>query len=339
MIARDCLLAGHVGSRLHVCHVSTAGSVELVRWAKGKGWSVTAEVTPHHLLLTDELVSTYDPLYKVNPPLRTADDVEAVRAGLADGTIDCVATDHAPHPTEDKECEWAAAAMGMLGLETALSVVQQAMVDTGMMTGPRWPTGCRYDRPGSAGRRPRPAAARRLTGPPDPGGPVGAPRRRPGRVGVAVAQHAVRGHGAARGGRRDVPGRAADSARREAAVTATTARCVAARTGGRAELSRRVVRRARRDHRGGGLRDRDDGVPGDADRPLVPPAGRRDDGAARRQHRRQRHRRRVRPHLGRRVRRPGPGQDGQQLARAPQPRRRARRHSRSSGSAASTPGR
>ncbi len=134
IIARDCLLAGHVGSRLHICHVSTAGSVELIRWAKSKGWNVTAEVTPHHLLLTDELVASYDPIYKVNPPLRTADDVEALRAGLADGTIDCVATDHAPHPTEDKECEWAAAAMGMLGLETALSVVQAAMVDTGRLT-------------------------------------------------------------------------------------------------------------------------------------------------------------------------------------------------------------
>ncbi len=133
VIARDCLLAAHVGSRLHVCHVSTAGSVELVRWAKAKGWSVTAEVTPHHLLLTDDLVASYDPIYKVNPPLRTADDVEALRAGLADGTIDCVATDHAPHATEDKECEWAAAAMGMLGLETALSVVQQTMVDSGRM--------------------------------------------------------------------------------------------------------------------------------------------------------------------------------------------------------------
>jgi dihydroorotase len=133
VVARDCLLAGHVGSRLHVCHVSTAGSVELVRWAKAKGWNVTAEVTPHHLLLTDELVATYDPLYKVNPPLRTADDVQALRAGLADGTIDCVATDHAPHPTEDKECEWSAAAMGMLGLETALSVVQHVMVDSELM--------------------------------------------------------------------------------------------------------------------------------------------------------------------------------------------------------------
>ncbi len=133
VIARDCLLAGHVGSRVHICHVSTEGSVELIRWAKSKGWDVTAEVTPHHLLLTDELVATFDPIYKVNPPLRTKADVEALRAGLADGTIDCVATDHAPHPTEDKECEWAAAAMGMLGLETALSVVQRAMVDTGLL--------------------------------------------------------------------------------------------------------------------------------------------------------------------------------------------------------------
>jgi dihydroorotase len=133
VIARDCLLAGHVGSRLHVCHVSTAGSVELIRWAKSKGWAITAEVTPHHLLLTDDLVATYDPIYKVNPPLRTSGDVEALRTGLADGTIDCVATDHAPHPTEDKECEWAAAAMGMLGLETALSVVQHTMVDSGLL--------------------------------------------------------------------------------------------------------------------------------------------------------------------------------------------------------------
>ncbi|GAA0625962.1 dihydroorotase [Sporichthya brevicatena] len=134
IIARDCLLAAHVGSRLHVCHVSTAGSVELIRWAKSKGWDVTAEVTPHHLLLTDDLVSSYDPIYKVNPPLRTAADVEALRAGLADGTIDAVATDHAPHPDEAKDCEWAAAAMGMLGLQTALSVVQQVMVDTGLMS-------------------------------------------------------------------------------------------------------------------------------------------------------------------------------------------------------------
>ena len=134
MIARDCLLAGHVGGRLHICHVSTAGSVELLRWAKGHGWDVTAEVTPHHLLLTDDLAATYDPTYKVNPPLRTQADVDALRAGLADGTIDCVATDHAPHALEDKETEWGAASPGMTGLETALSVVVQTMVEPGRLT-------------------------------------------------------------------------------------------------------------------------------------------------------------------------------------------------------------
>ncbi|MFL6287301.1 MAG: dihydroorotase [Actinomycetes bacterium] len=133
IIARDVLLAGHVGSRLHVCHVSTAGSVEILRWAKGKGIDVTAEVTPHHLLLTDEAVATYDPRFKVNPPLRSKSDVEALREGLADGTIDVVATDHAPHSLEDKDCEWAAAAMGMIGLETAVGVVATAMVETGLL--------------------------------------------------------------------------------------------------------------------------------------------------------------------------------------------------------------
>ncbi|MHA7278541.1 dihydroorotase [Arthrobacter sp. MDT2-2] len=133
IIARDVLLAQHVGSRLHVCHVSTAGSVEIIRWAKARGIDVTAEVTPHHLLLTDELVRSYDPVYKVNPPLRTSDDVHALRAALADGTIDVVGTDHAPHPSEHKECEWAQAAMGMTGLETALSVVQHTMVETGLL--------------------------------------------------------------------------------------------------------------------------------------------------------------------------------------------------------------
>jgi dihydroorotase len=133
VIARDCLLAAHVGSRLHVCHVSTAGSVEILRWAKAKGWQVTAEVTPHHLLLTDDLVATFDPVYKVNPPLRTKNDVAALRQALADGIIDCVATDHAPHPVEDKESEWETAAFGMTGLETALRVVQHAMVDTGLL--------------------------------------------------------------------------------------------------------------------------------------------------------------------------------------------------------------
>jgi dihydroorotase len=133
IIARDVLLAQHVGARLHICHVSTAGSVEVVRWAKARGIMVTAEVTPHHLLLTEELVRSYDARFKVNPPLRRDDDVLAVRAGLADGTIDIVATDHAPHPTESKECEWEAASMGMVGLETALSVVQSAVVDSGLL--------------------------------------------------------------------------------------------------------------------------------------------------------------------------------------------------------------
>jgi len=133
VIARDVLLAGHVGSRVHVCHVSTAGSVEIIRWAKSKGIAVTAEVTPHHLLLTDELVRSYHPRYKVNPPLRTDADVAALREGLADGTIDAVATDHAPHAVEDKDCEWAAAAFGMVGLETAMGVVAAAMVGTGLL--------------------------------------------------------------------------------------------------------------------------------------------------------------------------------------------------------------
>ena len=134
IIARDVLLAEHVGGRLHVQHLSTAGSVEIIRWAKARGISVTAEATPHHLLLTDELARNYNPVYKVNPPLRTAEDVAAVRAGLADGTIDIVATDHAPHAAEDKDCEWSAAAFGMTGLETALAVVAQVMVADGPFT-------------------------------------------------------------------------------------------------------------------------------------------------------------------------------------------------------------
>jgi len=123
VIARDVLLAAHVESRLHVCHVSTAGSVQILRRAKASGVRVTAEVTPHHLLLTDSACGDYDPVFKVNPPLRTAEDVAALVAGLADGTIDAVATDHAPHASEDKETEWAAASPGMLGLQTALGVV------------------------------------------------------------------------------------------------------------------------------------------------------------------------------------------------------------------------
>ena len=134
IIARDVLLAQHVGSRVHICHLSTKGSVEIVRWAKQRGIAVTAEATPHHLLLTDELARTYDPVYKVNPPLRTAEDVHALRAAVADGTIDVIGTDHAPHPVQDKECEWACAANGMTGLEQALSIIQMTLVDTGMIT-------------------------------------------------------------------------------------------------------------------------------------------------------------------------------------------------------------
>jgi len=134
IIARDILLAEHVQSRLHICHLTTAGGVELVRWAKQRGIQVTAEVTPHHLLLTDDLVENYDPIYKVNPPLRTQKDVMALREGLAEGTIDIVATDHAPHPAEDKDCEWQAAAFGMVGLETAFSVVVKTMIDSKLMS-------------------------------------------------------------------------------------------------------------------------------------------------------------------------------------------------------------
>ena len=133
IIARDVLLAEHVGSRLHICHLTTAGGVEIIRWAKARGINVTAEVTPHHLLLTDELARSYDPIFKVNPPLRTDADVHALRAGLADGTIDIVATDHAPHPGESKECEWQEAAFGMLGLEHALSIISHTMVETGLL--------------------------------------------------------------------------------------------------------------------------------------------------------------------------------------------------------------
>jgi len=134
IIARDILLAEHVQSRLHICHLTTAGGVELVRWAKQRGIQVTTEVTPHHLLLTDELVENYDPIYKVNPPLRTQKDVMALREGLAEGVIDIVATDHAPHPAEDKDCEWQAAAFGMVGLETSLSVVIKTMIESKLMS-------------------------------------------------------------------------------------------------------------------------------------------------------------------------------------------------------------
>jgi dihydroorotase len=133
IIARDILLADFLQARLHICHVTTAGGVEIIRWAKARGIPVTAEVTPHHLLLTDELARSYDAVYKVNPPLRTEHDVMALREALAEGVIDIVATDHAPHGTESKECEWQEAAFGMIGLETALPIVNQTMVQSGLM--------------------------------------------------------------------------------------------------------------------------------------------------------------------------------------------------------------
>lgn len=134
IVARDVMLARHTGSRVHVAHASTAGTVEVLRWAKSQGIQVTAEVTPHHLLLTTDLLAGYDPTFKVNPPLRPQEDVLALREALADGTIDAVATDHAPHARHDKEHAFVDAAFGMLGLETALSVVAQVMVESGQMS-------------------------------------------------------------------------------------------------------------------------------------------------------------------------------------------------------------
>ncbi|TDP90178.1 dihydroorotase [Leucobacter luti] len=131
IIARDVLLAEHTGARLHICHLSTAGSVEVVRWAKARGVQITAEVTPHHLILTEELVRSYDARYKVNPPLRREEDVRALRQAVADGVIDIIATDHAPHPLEAKECEWDAAAFGMVGLESALPIALATLIQEG----------------------------------------------------------------------------------------------------------------------------------------------------------------------------------------------------------------
>jgi dihydroorotase len=133
IIARDVLLTEEVGSRLHVCHVSTKGSVDVIRWAKSRGINVTAEVTPHHLILTEDLVSSYNPIYKVNPPLRSQEDVLALREAVADGTIDIVATDHAPHTADSKDCEWGEAAFGMIGLETAAAIVKTTLIDTGLI--------------------------------------------------------------------------------------------------------------------------------------------------------------------------------------------------------------
>ena len=138
IIARDCLLAEQTGSKLHICHLSTASAVDVIRWAKGRGINVTAEVTPHHLLLTEDLLEGYNSIYKVNPPLRSAADVQALRLAVADGTIDIIATDHAPHPAENKECEFGQAAFGMVGLETAASVAYSTLVTTGLINHARF---------------------------------------------------------------------------------------------------------------------------------------------------------------------------------------------------------
>jgi len=131
IIARDIMLTELTASRLHVCHVSTRRSVELIREAKTRGVNITAEVTPHHLLLTEDLAESYDPVFKVNPPLRKSDDVKALREALVDGTIDVIATDHAPHPKESKDTDWSSAAFGMVGLEFAYTIAQSVLIDSG----------------------------------------------------------------------------------------------------------------------------------------------------------------------------------------------------------------
>ncbi len=227
IIARDVLLAEHVGSRLHVCHVSTAGSVELIRTAKARGIDVTAEVTPHHLLLTEQLVSSYDPVYKVNPPLRSERDVTALREALADGTIDAVATDHAPHSVEDKDCEWGVAAMGMLGLETAVGVVAKAMVETGLLdwAGVADRMSVRPARIGRLGR-PRPSARRGRAGQPRARRPVARPRGRTRGAAEQEPQHALRrAHPPGHGGRH-LPARPRDPARRPGGGRMTVAPAV-----------------------------------------------------------------------------------------------------------------
>lgn len=133
IVVRDALLARDAGTRVHICHASTEGTVELLRWAKDQGIAISAEVTPHHLLLDDSRLETYDPINKVNPPLREERDKLALRRGLADGVIDCVATDHAPHAEQEKQCEFANARPGMLGLQTALSIVVETMVGPGLL--------------------------------------------------------------------------------------------------------------------------------------------------------------------------------------------------------------
>jgi len=132
IIARDAELAIQTGARYHVCHVTTAEGLDVIRWAKSKGARISAEVTPHHLLLTEELIRSFNPVYKVNPPLRAKEDVKALRAGVLDGSIDILATDHAPHSAEKKNCEWRRAANGMVGLESAAAVLIQVLSEREM---------------------------------------------------------------------------------------------------------------------------------------------------------------------------------------------------------------
>ena len=224
IIARDCLLARQTGARLHVCHVSTAGAAELLRWAKAQGIKVSAEVTPHHLLLDDERLATYDPVNKVNPPLRTAADAKVLREALAEGVLDCVATDHAPHAPQDKDCEWSAARPGMLGLQTALSVVVAHDGRAGAAGLAR--RGAGDER--ASGRDRRPARP----GPADRGGRAGdADAGRPGRELDGARrgarqhrrQHPVRGHGAARPGGHDAAARPGHRTRRGGTRMSTAA--------------------------------------------------------------------------------------------------------------------
>ncbi|MEA1959939.1 MAG: dihydroorotase [Bacillota bacterium] len=133
MVARDVMLSEYTGSHIHICHISTAGSVEIIRQAKKKGIRVSCEATPHHLALTDEMLGDYDADTKVNPPLRSRQDVDALRAGLSDGTIDCIVTDHAPHHKESKDCEFEVASFGISGLETAVAVIMDQLVRPGIL--------------------------------------------------------------------------------------------------------------------------------------------------------------------------------------------------------------
>lgn len=134
IVARDAIMGAEVGCRVHACHISTAATVAVVRWAKAQGYPITAEATPHHLYLDHTFATTGDPAFKVNPPLRSVADVEAIREALVDGTIDVVGTDHAPHPSGTKQVDWCEASMGMLGLENALAVVAELFVTTGRLS-------------------------------------------------------------------------------------------------------------------------------------------------------------------------------------------------------------